>query len=58
MTVKELKSFIKISRDDSIVYKRNDERVEPKDTDAVVSISATGDWNGCVQYNWNWGSKL
>jgi hypothetical protein len=51
MTVKELKSFIKISRDDSIVYKRNDERVEPKDTDAVVSISATGDWNGCVQYN-------
>lgn len=51
MTVKELESFIKMSRDDSIVYKRNDERVKPKDTDTVVSISATGDWNGFVQYN-------
>lgn len=51
MKVKELKSFIKMSRDDSIVYKRNDEVVEPKDTDTVVSISATGDWNGCVQYS-------
>lgn len=50
MKVKELKSFIKMSRDDSIVYKRNDERVESKDTDTVVSISATGDWNGFVQY--------
>ena len=51
MTVKELKSFLKMSRDDSIVYKCNDEVVEPKDTDTVVSISATGDWNGFVQYN-------
>ena len=51
MKVKELKSFLKISRDDSIVYKRNDEVVEPNDTDTVVSISATGDWNGFVQYN-------
>ena len=51
MTVKELKSFLKMSRDDSIVYKRNNEVVEPNDTDKVVSISATGDWNGFVQYN-------
>lgn len=51
MTVEDLKSFIKMSRDDSIVYKRNDERVEPNDTDKVISISATGDWNGFVQYN-------
>lgn len=40
-----------MSRDDSIVYKRNDEVVEPNDTDTVVSISATGDWNGFVKYN-------
>lgn len=50
MTVKELKSLIKLSEDDSIVYKRNEVVVEPKDTDTVVSISATGDWNGFVQY--------
>lgn len=50
MTVKDLKKLIKLNEDDSIVYKRNDERVEPKDTDTVVSISATGDWNGFVQY--------
>lgn len=50
MKVKDLKILIKLSEDDSIVYKRNDERVEPKDTDTVVSISATGDWNGFVQY--------
>lgn len=51
MTVKELKSFIKMRLDGSIVYKRNNKVVEPKDTDTVVSISATGDWNGFVQYN-------
>ena len=51
MTVEDLKSFIKMSRDDSIVYKRNDGVVKPNDTDTVVSISATGDWNGFVQYN-------
>lgn len=50
MTVKELKSFIKMSLDDSIVYKRNNKVVDPKDTDTVVSISATGDWNSFVQY--------
>lgn len=51
MTVEELKNFIKLSRNDSIVYKRNGEEVIPENTDTVVSISATGDWNGCVQYN-------
>ena len=50
MTVKDLKSFIKMSRDDSIVYKRNGEEVIPENTDSVVSISATGDWDGFVQY--------
>lgn len=51
MTVKDLRSFLKMSLDDSIVYKRNNKVVEPKDTDTVVSISATGDWDGFVQYN-------
>ena len=51
MKVKDLKQLIKLSRTDSIVYRRNDNRVEPNDTDIVVSISATGDWDGCVQYN-------
>ena len=51
MTVKELKELIKLEYRDSIVYKRNDIKVEPKDTDTVVSISATGDWDGFVQYN-------
>ena len=51
MTVEEIRKLIKLSEDDSIVYKHNDERVEPKDTYTVVSISATGDWNGFVQYN-------
>ena len=51
MTVKDLRSFLKMSLYDSIVYKRNNKVVEPKDTDTVVSISATGDWNGFVQYN-------
>jgi hypothetical protein len=51
MTVQELKKLIKLDYRSSIVYKRNDARVEPKDTDTVVSISATGDWNGFVQYN-------
>lgn len=51
MIAKDLKSFIKMRLDDSIVYKRNNKVVEPKDTDTVVSISATGDWNGFVQYN-------
>lgn len=55
MKVKELKKLIKLSRTDSIVYKRNDEVVEPKDTDTVVSISSTGDWDGCVQYNMELG---
>lgn len=51
MTVKEFKKLINLSSNDSIVYKRNDERVEPKDTDTVTSISATGDRDGFVQYN-------
>lgn len=51
MTVEELKKLINLSSNDSIVYKRNGERVEPKDTDTVASISATGDWDGFVQYN-------
>ena len=51
MKVKDLKELIKLSEDDSIVYKRNNRVFEPKDTDTVVSISATGDWNGFVQYN-------
>lgn len=51
MTVKDLKKLIKLNENDSIVYKRNDKRVEPKDTDTVTSISATGDWDGFVQYN-------
>ena len=51
MTVEDLKNFIKLSRNDSIVYQRNGEEVIPENTDAVVSISATGDWDGCVQYN-------
>jgi hypothetical protein len=51
MTVKDLKNFVKMNRNDSIVYKRNDKVVEPEDTDTVVSISATGDWDGFVQYN-------
>lgn len=51
MTVADLKNFIKLSRNDSIVYKRNGEEVIPEGTDVVVSISATGDWNGFVQYN-------
>lgn len=51
MTVKEFKKLIKLSENDSIVYRRNDKSVKPEDTDTVVSISATGDWNGFVQYN-------
>lgn len=51
MKVADLENFIKLSRNDSIVYKRNGIEVIPEDTDAVVSISATGDWDGCVQYN-------
>ena len=51
MKVKDLKELIKLSEDDSIVYKRNGERVEPNDTDTVISISATGNWSGFVQYN-------
>ena len=51
MTVEELKKLINLSSNDSIVYRRNDERVEPKNTDTVASISATGDWDGFVQYN-------
>ena len=51
MTVEELKKLINLSSNDSIVYKRNGERVEPQDTDTVSSISATGDWDGFVQYN-------
>ena len=39
MTVEDLKNFIKLSRNDSIVYKRNGEEVIPDD------------WDGCVQYN-------
>ena len=50
MKVKDLKKLIKLSKDDSIVYRRNDKKVKPSDTDTVVSISATGDWNGFVQY--------
>ena len=45
------KKLINLSSNDSIVYKRNDERVEPQNTDTVASISATGDWDGFVQYN-------
>lgn len=51
MTVEELKKLINLSSNDSIVYKRNDERVKPQNTDTVASISATGDWDGFVQYN-------
>ena len=50
MTVEELKKLINLSSNDSIVYKRNDKRVEPQNTDTVASISATGDWDGFVQY--------
>lgn len=50
MKVKDLKKLIKLDKDDSIVYRHNGKRVEPVDTDTVVSISATGDWNGFVQY--------
>lgn len=48
---RRIEKLINLSSNDSIVYKRNDERVEPKDTDTVASISATGDWDGFVQYN-------
>lgn len=51
MTVEELKKLINLSSNDSIVYKRNDKRVAPQNTDTVASISATGDWDGFVQYN-------
>lgn len=51
MIVEELKKLINLSSNDSSVYKRNDERVEPQNTDTVASISATGGLDGFVQYN-------
>ena len=48
---RRIEKLINLSSNDSIVYKRNDKRVEPQNTDTVASISATGDWDGFVQYN-------
>lgn len=51
LTVKEVRKLIKKSYGDSIVYKRNNkEVVDPKDTDTVVGISATGGYDGQVYY--------
>lgn len=50
MTVKELKKLIKLDYRSSIVYKRNNIKVESKDEDIIVSISANAGWGGFVQY--------
>lgn len=51
MTVKEIKKIIKLNSKDEIIYIKNDERVQPEDTDTVLSIQGSGDWDGYVTYN-------
>lgn len=50
LTVKEVRKLIKKSYGDSIVYKRNNKEVRPKDTDTVIGISAVGGYDGQVYY--------
>ena len=51
MTVKEIKKIIKLNSKDEVVYIKNDERVQAEDTDIVLSIQGSGDWDGYVTYN-------
>lgn len=48
MTVKELKEVLKLQHGDNVTYRRNDEKVTPKQNEQVVSVEASGDWDGYV----------
>ena len=50
MTVKELKEVLKLQHGDNVTYIRNDEKVTANNTDQVVSVEASGDWDGYVWY--------
>ena len=50
MKVKDLKEVLKLQHGDNVTYRRNDEKVTPKQNDQVVSVEASGDWDGYVWY--------
>ena len=50
MTVKELKEVLKLQHGDHITYQQDGEKVTVNNTDKVVEVTASGDWNGYVWY--------
>lgn len=50
MTVQELKDVLKLQCGDHVTYQRDGEKVTANNTDQVVEVTASGDWDGYVWY--------